>query len=215
MFFSVFLASQPLISTSMRRLLTKFSPPSSSSSSLHKLCMGRFRGLHTTHSKGYNKQSFLQEISASRHVYKCQHVCAATAIEPPLTEEMVNLASEIKSLGETIREMKNQMKNPNGSDVNVDKKVLEANIATLLEMKGRFADMQAAVQENFDETINDEEVVKKSISGESKRIDTSKLSIRPSLDDVERISKGQAAKRRGTGSRAVPHRLNEMERKEW
>jgi len=40
-------------------------------------------------------------------------------------------------------------------------------------------------------------------------------SIRPSIDDVERISKGLAAKRRGTGSRAVPHRLNEAERKEW
>lgn len=40
-------------------------------------------------------------------------------------------------------------------------------------------------------------------------------SVRPSLDDVERISRGQAAKKRGTGSRAVPHRLNEMERKEW
>ncbi len=39
--------------------------------------------------------------------------------------------------------------------------------------------------------------------------------IRPTLDDVERISKGQAAKRRGTGSRAVPHRLNAQERKEW
>ncbi|CAM9607161.1 unnamed protein product, partial [Heterosigma akashiwo] len=38
---------------------------------------------------------------------------------------------------------------------------------------------------------------------------------RPSLDDVERISKGQGAKKRGTGSRAVPHRLNEAERKEW
>jgi hypothetical protein len=31
----------------------------------------------------------------------------------------------------------------------------------------------------------------------------------------ERISKGQAAKKRGTGSRGVPHRLNEAERKEW
>lgn len=40
-------------------------------------------------------------------------------------------------------------------------------------------------------------------------------SVRPSLDDVERISRGQAAKKRGTGSRNVPHRLNEMERKEW
>ena len=38
---------------------------------------------------------------------------------------------------------------------------------------------------------------------------------RPSLDDVERISKGQAAKKRGVGSRAVCHRLNEMERKEF
>lgn len=40
-------------------------------------------------------------------------------------------------------------------------------------------------------------------------------SARPSLDDVERISRGQAAKRRGTGSRGVPHRLNQMERAEW
>lgn len=38
---------------------------------------------------------------------------------------------------------------------------------------------------------------------------------RPSLDDVERISKGQAARKRGVGSRAVPHRLNEEERIEW
>lgn len=39
--------------------------------------------------------------------------------------------------------------------------------------------------------------------------------VRPSLDDVERISKGQRAKRRGTGSRATPHRLNSDEREEW
>lgn len=39
--------------------------------------------------------------------------------------------------------------------------------------------------------------------------------IRPSLDDVEKISFGQAAKKRGTGSRAVPHRLNADERVEW
>jgi hypothetical protein len=38
---------------------------------------------------------------------------------------------------------------------------------------------------------------------------------RPTLDDVERISRGDAAKRRGTGSRMVPHRLNQLERKEW
>lgn len=36
---------------------------------------------------------------------------------------------------------------------------------------------------------------------------------RPTLDDVERLSRGQAAKKRGTGSRAVCHRLNELERK--
>jgi hypothetical protein len=41
------------------------------------------------------------------------------------------------------------------------------------------------------------------------------LKIRPSIDDIEKISYGQAAKRRGTGSRAVPHRLNNLERKEW
>lgn len=40
-------------------------------------------------------------------------------------------------------------------------------------------------------------------------------SVRPSLDDIERISYGQAAKKRGVGSRVVPHRLNEAERKEW
>lgn len=39
--------------------------------------------------------------------------------------------------------------------------------------------------------------------------------IRPSLDDVERISKGLAANRRGTGSRGVPHRLNSLERAQW
>jgi hypothetical protein len=31
---------------------------------------------------------------------------------------------------------------------------------------------------------------------------------RPSLDDIERISKGLAATKRGVGSRMVPHRLN-------
>ena len=35
---------------------------------------------------------------------------------------------------------------------------------------------------------------------------------RPTLDDVERISWGKAAKQRGTGSRGVPHRLNSEER---
>ena len=40
-------------------------------------------------------------------------------------------------------------------------------------------------------------------------------SVRPSIDDVERISKGKAARRRGVGSRAVPHRLNAEERREW
>jgi hypothetical protein len=39
--------------------------------------------------------------------------------------------------------------------------------------------------------------------------------FRPSLDDIERISRGQASKNRGVGSRVVPHRLNESERKEW
>jgi hypothetical protein len=35
---------------------------------------------------------------------------------------------------------------------------------------------------------------------------------RPTLDDVERISWGQPAKQKGTGSRGVPHRLNTDER---
>lgn len=39
--------------------------------------------------------------------------------------------------------------------------------------------------------------------------------FRPTLEDVERLSRGDAAKRRGTGSRAVCHRLNSSERDEW
>eukprot|EP00611_Tribonema_gayanum_P014341 TRINITY_DN25695_c0_g1_i1.p1 TRINITY_DN25695_c0_g1~~TRINITY_DN25695_c0_g1_i1.p1 ORF type:complete len:289 (-),score=69.35 TRINITY_DN25695_c0_g1_i1:170-988(-) len=42
-----------------------------------------------------------------------------------------------------------------------------------------------------------------------------RASGRPSLDDVERISFGKAAKKRGTGSRGVCHRLNADERAEW
>lgn len=38
---------------------------------------------------------------------------------------------------------------------------------------------------------------------------------RPSLDDVQRISCGDAARHRGTGSRAVPHRLNAEGRKQY
>ena len=38
---------------------------------------------------------------------------------------------------------------------------------------------------------------------------------RPTIDDVERISYGQPARRKGTGSRGVPHRLNADERKHW
>ena len=38
---------------------------------------------------------------------------------------------------------------------------------------------------------------------------------RPSLDDVERISKGNPAKARGTGSRRIPHRLNAAERQQY
>ena len=35
---------------------------------------------------------------------------------------------------------------------------------------------------------------------------------RPTLDDVDRISWGRNAKKKGTGSRGVPHRLNDDER---
>lgn len=38
---------------------------------------------------------------------------------------------------------------------------------------------------------------------------------RPRPEDVERLSRGQAAKVRGTGSRAVPHRLNVEERQAY
>ena len=37
--------------------------------------------------------------------------------------------------------------------------------------------------------------------------------FRPTLDDVERLSKGLSAKARGTGSRAICHRLNKDEKR--
>lgn len=40
-----------------------------------------------------------------------------------------------------------------------------------------------------------------------------KCKFRPTVSDVERISFGKPAKKKGTGSRGVPHRLNEDERK--
>ena len=38
---------------------------------------------------------------------------------------------------------------------------------------------------------------------------------RPTLDDVQRLSEGRAAKTRGYGSRQVPHRLNSEERQQY
>jgi len=38
---------------------------------------------------------------------------------------------------------------------------------------------------------------------------------RPSIPDVEKIAHGQPAKRKGTGSRGVPHRLNQEEWTAW
>jgi hypothetical protein len=35
---------------------------------------------------------------------------------------------------------------------------------------------------------------------------------RPTIDDVVRISWGKPAKQKGTGSRGIPHRLNQDER---
>ena len=46
-------------------------------------------------------------------------------------------------------------------------------------------------------------------------VSTSRRIWRPSLDDVDKISRGQGARVRGTGSRAVPHRLNRDERAEY
>ena len=40
-------------------------------------------------------------------------------------------------------------------------------------------------------------------------------SARPDLEDVERLTRGEAARKRGTGSREVPHRLNAEERSVW
>jgi len=56
----------------------------------------------------------------------------------------------------------------------------------------------------------------KHITNDASLLMSRKISkVRPSIDDVERISRGQAASKRGVGSRAVPHRLNELERREW
>jgi hypothetical protein len=38
---------------------------------------------------------------------------------------------------------------------------------------------------------------------------------RISKDDVERLSRGQPSKKRGYGSRNIPHRLNDDERQEF
>ena len=38
---------------------------------------------------------------------------------------------------------------------------------------------------------------------------------RPTLDDVQRLSEGRAARSRGYGSRQVPHRLNQDERLQY
>lgn len=38
---------------------------------------------------------------------------------------------------------------------------------------------------------------------------------RPTLDDVQRLSEGRAARSRGYGSRQVPHRLNQDERQQY
>ena len=42
-----------------------------------------------------------------------------------------------------------------------------------------------------------------------------KLVWRPTINDVERISWGKPAKKKGTGSRGVPHRLNQDERRSF
>ena len=39
--------------------------------------------------------------------------------------------------------------------------------------------------------------------------------LRPSKDDVDRISWGKPSKKKGVGSRGTPHRLNEAERAEY
>ena len=50
-------------------------------------------------------------------------------------------------------------------------------------------------------------------SARSDRLRDEIESWRPALDDVKRISRGERAKRRGVGSRSVPHRLNADEQK--
>ena len=190
----------------MLKILTKFS--TSPSSSLQALRIGGFRRIAAADSVIYGQISHLQFNRKFIH-----HAHAVTAMEPSLREQIDELSLEINNLGETIREMKGQMKKSNSTISDKDKMILETKIASLLEMKDRYSDMQKAIEESHVAVAQN--VDDGMTTNGPKNVDTSNLSIRPSLDDVERISKGQAAKRRGTGSRAVPHRLNEMERKEW
>ena len=71
---------------------------------------------------------------------------------------------------------------------------------TVAEMMQSIKLKALIVKEGLDEQI-EESVDKSCFKGLTS-------AARPTLDDVERISYGQGAKRRGTGSRQVPHRLN-------
>ena len=62
-------------------------------------------------------------------------------------------------------------------------------------------------------------VIVAALLGPRARVPLAQLSVgaasecwRPTLDDVDRISWGKPAKKKGTGSRGVPHRLNSDER---
>lgn len=53
------------------------------------------------------------------------------------------------------------------------------------------------------------------LSRRATAVSASSSAARPDLADVERLTRGESAKRRGTGSREVPHRLNADERAIW
>ena len=124
-----------------------------------------------------------------------------------------DLLTNIKVVGDLIRELKKEKS---------EKHLIDTHVSKLLTLKEQY---QMAVRSDLiDLEITSTSIVSEEEEEYEEHTAASQPSpqyaprpsvARPSLDDVERISYGQAAKKRGTGSRGVPHRLNAAERKEW
>ena len=154
-------------------------------------------------------QSYLPRQRTAFTLSSSFHSTSLFSVE---SESLEKISAEIKEAGDKVRELK---------AAKVDKAVLDVYLSHLLNLKDKRIAMTASpLSDKTEDKVedesspqNEEEDMQTLIIKSSRK--SRDLSIRPTLDDVERISKGQAAKRRGTGSRQVPHRLNESERKEW